>query len=156
MFLYNALLKAHERRQILVSVKNGKVYVGTLRLVLNPAFPITSIGILLRNSGHREKNTQRVKIDIDYFQALIQRRLEKALTENPNMSDNELIKHVYSGIREEFEERAKNYQIIIPLTEMQSVNFIDEDVHNDYDRHFASTTAATVQVNNPPPGTPKQ
>lgn len=170
-FLAGAL--PNPSRQILVTVKNGKVYVGNLRKIFNPAFPVTSIGMVLSRSGHREVGNQQMQIDVDYAQTirnrlrprliqrllpqLIQRRIGELLRENPNMDDEELVKKATSEfsspefneslrkameaeleaeLETELKVELENYRIFIPLTEVQSVNFFDENVHEDYKNYF--------------------
>jgi hypothetical protein len=41
------------------------------------------------------------------------------------------------------EKELKNYQMIIPLSEVQSANFFDETVHEDYKRLFRPAQAAS-------------
>lgn len=177
-FLYDALYHLARKRKILITVKNGKVYIGILQEIFNPAFPITSIGMVLRYSGHRLVGTQQMNIDVDYahiirdrlrprlIQSLLpiltQSRFEELLRENPNMDDEELVKKATSefsppGVNEalrqemeakleialevELEVELENYQIVIPLTEIQSVNFFDENVHEDYKKYFTPAPA---------------
>jgi len=163
-FLYDALYEPSRARQIMLTVKNGKVYVGVLREIFNPAFPITSLGMVLSRSGHREASNQRMEIDVDYAQAirdrvlppLVQSRLEKLQQENPEMQEEDRIQIVRSELsstkddnallqtlRTQMEKELKNYQMIIPLSEVQSANFFDETVHEDYKRLFRPAQAAS-------------
>jgi hypothetical protein len=156
-FLYDALYHPSRARQIMLTVKNGKVYVGVLREIFNPAFPITSLGMVLSRSGHREASNQRMEIDVDYAQALrdrllpplVQSRLEELRREKPSMQEEDRIQTVRSELsstqddnallqtlRTQMEQELKNYQVIIPLSEVQSANFFDETVHEDYRRVF--------------------
>lgn len=45
---------------------------------------------------------------------------------------------------------SQNYQIVIPLTEVQSVNFFDDDVHEDYNKYFVPSPPAPEEVNSAP------
>src|ERR671932_368646 len=63
------------------------------------------------------------------------------LTSEPEPLENldALLEEKVPELEAERDERLANYQMVIPLTEIQSVSFFDEDVHEDYKRTFAST-----------------
>lgn len=48
-----------------VTVKNGKVYIGTVQRNFNPAYPMESISLFLRFSGYRRKETLQLEITLD-------------------------------------------------------------------------------------------
>ena len=125
-----------------VSVKNGKVYIGRVTSAANPAFGTRAINLVLRRSGHRDKDTQELMIDVDYDvthapikaelgQNLLE-QLEQAIIDNPQASERELVDIASRTVGEKIE--ARNYEIVIPIEEVQSVNIFDMDI---YERFFA-------------------
>jgi hypothetical protein len=51
-----------------VTLKNGKVYVGYVLTLFNPAYAVSSIRLGLVRSGHRDAQTLNLTFDIDYRQ----------------------------------------------------------------------------------------
>jgi hypothetical protein len=155
MFLHHAIYRPSRERNVAITVKNSKVYVGLLQEIFNPAFPLTSIGMILSRSGHREASNQQMKIDIDYAQTvrdkltpdLMNRRLEELRKEKPDIDDYKRLNIVTSEfippgenplLVRETGARLANYQMVIPLAEVQSVSFFDEDVYEDYSKSFTT------------------
>ena len=127
-----------------VSVKNGKVYIGRVTSTANPAFVTQAINLVLRRSGHRDKDTQELRIDVNYdvthapIKAELEERfieqLEKAIIENPKASERELVDTASRRVSEEVEARleARNYEIVIPIEEVQSVNIFDLEIYDEF------------------------
>lgn len=137
------LAEAMDSRSLVsVTVKNGKVYIGRVRTTFNPAFGMQSISLILSRSGHRDKDTQQMMLDIDYDkthsavrQHLIDRFREevvKAARRNPDAGRDEWIDAARRAASEEPE--ARNYEIVLPVSEIQSINMFDMDI---YDQFFA-------------------
>ncbi len=101
--------------------------------------------ILLSHSGHRDKDTQKVTMDIDYndthrtlreeLRTRFKEELARVLDANPNISNVELLTAVRRQVSREADIR--NFEIVIPISEVQSVNFFDKEI---YDRYFAPET----------------
>lgn len=126
---------------IAVTLKNGKVYIGKISTNLNPAFAVESIHLLLSRSGHRDPDTQKLTLDVDYDETLavyrkpvereFQEKLEEVVKEFPDISDEDLVwlaterMTTLGGIR--------NFEIVILVSEVVSVNYFDLEL---YDRQF--------------------
>ena len=133
---------------IAVSVKNGKVYIGRLISSFNPAYGAQSLTLSRSYSGHRDRETLAFHLDIDYEQVL-EETIEKLVTkteqrirkENSDLSEDELEERIEDEIegwdrqREENEEirsvidRLRALEIVIPVSEIQSVNIFDEAIY---------------------------
>ena len=131
------------RQTIAVTLKSGKVYIGILTTNLNPAFAIESIHLLLRRSGHRGPNTQKLTVDVDYdethkevrevIENEFRQRLAEAYEKNSDASDEELIDLARQQISDYGD--IQNYEIVILMSEVVSVNFFDLEL---YDKHFSN------------------
>ena len=125
-----------------MSVKNGKVYIGKASTAFNPAFGMQAINLVLSRSGHRDKNTQQLKIDIDYdkthrdiledVEARFIEEVRNARNRNPGATKDELIDSARYSISDKPEVR--NWEIVIPIEEVQSANVFEVDI---YDLYFA-------------------
>lgn len=130
------------RSLVSVTVNNGKVYVGRVSVTFNPAFGMQAINLVLSRSGHRDTETQEMKLDVDYdkthddikkdLQKRLVVRLVAAMKDNPEANDAELLSGVSREISKEAEIR--NYEIVIPIAEVQSVNIFDMEI---YEKFFA-------------------
>jgi len=141
LFLSRAL---RAKRLISVSVENGKIYIGYLTSNYNPAFPLESISLIPSFSGHRDNETKLMSLDLNYtevykaIQSDLQNKLATALQEelikNPRATEAEVFA---AASRRVSLNTGQNYEIILPIREVQSVNVFDVDA---YIKHF--TTAA--------------
>lgn len=131
-------------RLISVTTKNNKVYVGKLHINYNPAYPRESITMLLSRSGYRKETTKNLVLDTDYDKTHqevrekladeVKGELRKALEPEPSADDDRLI----SVARANMTRRGLNtdpYEIVLPITEVQSVNIFDLAI---YDEFFAN------------------
>ena len=104
------------RSLVSVTAKNGKVYIGKVLTTSNPAFGMEAINILLSRSGHRDKNTQKMILDINYDEThraireeladKVRDEFTRVLAENPNADDtDELLNDVRRRISGEAESQ---------------------------------------------------
>lgn len=125
---------------IAVTLKTGKVYIGKLTTNLNPAFAVESIRLLLSRSGHRDTDTQKLTIDVDYEKTHantreavteeFRQRLGEVVEEYPNTSDEELARLARERVTT---ANIQNYEIVILTSEVVSVNYFDPQL---YDKQF--------------------
>ena len=138
---------------ISVSVKNGKVYIGRLVSSFNPAYGVQSLTLLRSYSGHRDRDTLAFHLDIDY-ERVLEGTIEKLVTEterrirqeNPDLSEDELEKRIENEIEEWNRQGEENeeirsvvdrliaLEIVIPISEIQSVNTFDESIYDTVSR----------------------
>lgn len=129
-----------DRSLVSVTVRNSKVYIGRVSVTFNPAFGMEAINLVLSYSGHRNKETQKMTLDVDYEEThsavrqelvdRIRQQLKSALDENPKATSDELIESTRRELSGESEIR--NYEIVIPIAEVQSVNVFDMDIYNKF------------------------
>ncbi|MGH9799726.1 MAG: hypothetical protein ACRD82_05125 [Blastocatellia bacterium] len=139
-------------RMVLVSVKNGKVYVGFVTSNFNPAYELNSMSLFPALSGYRAEENKEVRFTRDYtavYQEIRDELLAKfreAFTqmqsENPDMTDDEL--EGLARRQMEAADQLDNFEIAIPISEVQSVNIFDVDV---YERHFNRANLAEAAQN---------
>lgn len=116
--------------------------MGRVTSTINPAFGMEAINLVLRHSGHRHPTNQKMTLDVDYERthADIKADLEDkfvellgvAMREYPKATERELVDRVSLKLSEE--GRVRNYEIALPIEEIQSVNIFDMDI---YKRFFA-------------------
>jgi hypothetical protein len=130
------------RSLVSVTVKNGKVYIGKVLTTSNPAFGMEAINLLLSRSGYRDKNTQEMWLNVNYdethsairqeMRIKIQAQFLDAIRKNPYADEGELLSEAKRNVSAEMDIR--NYEIVIPISEVQSVNVFDLEI---YERFFA-------------------
>jgi len=130
-----------------VTVKNGKVYIGKVLTTSNPAFGMEAIKLLLSRSGYRDKNTQEMRLNVNYdethsairqeMRIKIQAQFLDAIRRNPYADEGELLSEAKRNVSADLDIR--NYEIIIPISEVQSVNVFDLQI---YERFFAPKASA--------------
>ena len=111
LMLQKAMAGAH---LVLLTVKNGKVYVGFVSDNFNPALPNQYLKLLLTTSGYRDGDTKKVIFTNDY----------SAVFEQLLNNEGELDPLVLEG-----------FEIVIPITEIQSVSFFAPDIYRNYFSH---------------------
>ncbi len=140
-------------RLISVSVKSGKVYIGRLVSSFDPVYGVQSLTLSRSYSGHRDRETSALHIDIDY-ERVLERAIENLVTEtrrriqqeNPDLSEDELEEQIEDELKEgnrqgEGNEKIRSVvdqlhalKIIIPVSEIQSVNIFDKSIYNAVSR----------------------
>lgn len=154
------LKKAQDQtKTVSVTMSNGKVYVGWVTHLFNPALPTNYIQILPLKSGYRDEETKWVVFTTFYSEAidnlrkaidakagehsLPTRQLEHLTAKNENEKTaeieqqiNDLRKHLEHLELEyfEMEETADDFDIVLPCSEIMSINIFSEYVHSE---HFA-------------------
>ena len=133
---------------ISVSVKSGKVYIGRLVSSFDPVYGVQSLTLSRSYSGHRDKETLVLHLDIDY-ERVLEETIEKLVTkteqrirkENPDLSEDELEERIEDEIEEWNRQGEENeeirsvvdrliaLEIVIPVSEIQSVNIFDESIY---------------------------
>jgi hypothetical protein len=101
-------------RPVLLTMKSGKVYVGTVTTNFNPAYEVQSIKIMPILSGYRDTKDQTVTFTTDYFTLLTQIH-----DQDPNLSDQDWL----------------DLGTVIPLDEVRSVGIFSLPA---YKRYFSS------------------
>ncbi len=140
-------------RLISVSVKNGKVYIGRLVSSLDPAYGVQSLTLSRSYSGHRDRETSAFHLDINYEQVLedeienlVTKTEQRIQQENPTLSEDELEERIEDEIEEWNRQGEENeeirfvvdrliaLEIVIPVSEIQSVNIFDETIYTTVSR----------------------
>ena len=138
---------------IAVSVKNGKVYIGRLISSFNPAYGVQSLTLSRSYSGHRDRETSAFHLDINYEQVLedeiedlVTKTEQRIQQENPTLSEDELEERIEDEIEEWNRQGEENeeirsvvdrliaLEIVIPVSEIQSVNIFDETIYTTVSR----------------------
>jgi hypothetical protein len=152
------LKKAQDQaKTISVTMKNGKVYVGFVIHILNPALPTRFIQILPTKSGYRDEKTRWLvfttpyaealdKVDRDYDEKAAQldeatEKLDIAEAEyelKKNKETQKLIDHLKKVINELYAELdrltdvADDFGIVLPVSEIVSINIYSAFIHAQY------------------------
>jgi hypothetical protein len=107
--LYRSLI---EKKRVMVTLKNGKVYIGRVTISLTPERDKDFL-LLPVKSGYREGDKQRLVITTHYDEA-------------------------YSQIEEhepEYLNMIADFGVVIPISEVLTASLYREDVHNKYFPH---------------------
>jgi hypothetical protein len=107
--LYRSLI---EKKRVMVTLKNGKVYIGRVTISLTPQEDKDFL-LLPIKSGYREGDMQRLVITTHYDEA-------------------------YEAIQEhepEYLDMISDFGVVIPISEVLSATLYREDVHNKYFPH---------------------
>jgi hypothetical protein len=152
------LKKAQDQaKTVSVTMSNGKVYIGWVTHAFNPALPTRFIQILPSKSGYRDGETKRLKITTFYLEALdsLKRDVdakydeyglaleeqEKLMsqTEKQKAPDTRARLHQLAERIEELEREiealeitAEDFNIVLPVSEIRSINVFSETVHSKY------------------------
>lgn len=100
-----------ETRQIMVTLKNGKVYIGFVLQPFNPEFDRKYIFILPTVSGYRDKDTHVLELTTQYtsvYNQLIQEENERLVT----------------GV--------DDFRILMPITEIISAHLFDSQAYEKF------------------------
>lgn len=124
-----------ERKLVLLTVKNGKLYVGYIISNLNPAFPMETLGMIPMMSGYRDDETKTAKFTTLYTEAYdkIQRDIEIRVRQEvlaAQINEEQLEERIRDAVDEELDD----FKIVIPVTEIQSASIFKLDTYNKYFR----------------------
>jgi hypothetical protein len=131
------LLRRAQKEKLMVSITmaTDKVYIGWVAHQFNPGTITNYISLLPRRSGYRHAETKRLVPTVDYTQTLSNIRKEA----------NEIIEKVFAlSASDPTAERAlverwlalskvsNLFLIVIPVSQIVSINFFDADIHQKY------------------------
>jgi hypothetical protein len=103
-----------DTRPVLLTMKSGKVYVGSVTTNFNPAYEVQSIKIMPILSGYRDPKDQMVTFTTDYFTLLTQIH-----DQDPDVTEQDKL----------------DLGTVIPLDEIRSVSIFSLPA---YKRHFST------------------
>jgi hypothetical protein len=103
-----------DTRPVLLTIKSGKVYVGSITANFNPAYDVQSIKIMPILSGYRDSKDQTVTFTTDYFTLLTQIH-----EQDPDVSEKDKL----------------DLGTVIPVDEIRSVGIFSLPA---YKRHFST------------------
>jgi hypothetical protein len=160
---FEVLLKKaqDEAKTVSVTMANGKIYVGFVTHLFNPALPTRFIQILPTKSGYRDEKTKTFEFTTPYIEALdkIDRDFEQKAqqyaakeseldeakgADNPDKQRIAQIEEELQRLDEELEEIAAvadDFGIVLPVSEIVSINIFSEYIHAIY---FAPKPPASV------------
>ena len=107
--LYRSLI---EKKRVMVTLKNGKVYIGRVTISLTPQEDKDFL-LLPIKSGYREGEKQRLVITTHYDEAYAE------------MQEHE----------EDYIDIISDFGVVIPISEVLTTSLYREDVHNRYFPH---------------------
>ena len=99
-----------ENRQVSLTLKSGKVYIGYILRTFNPAYERKYIAILPVISGFREGEDQALRLTTSYGD----------------------IYPLLTGREDYTPEEVSHFQVIVPVGEIQSGNLFDPDAYLDF------------------------
>ena len=148
------LKKAQDQaKTVAVTMANGKIYIGFVTHLFNPAFPTRFIQVLPTKSGFRDDKTKTFEFTTPYLQALD--RIDKDFEEKANQlfqveeryeaeQSNASADRVgalqteIDRLNQELEEIAAvadDFGIVLPVSEIVSINIFSEYIHSKYFTH---------------------
>ena len=107
-----------ENRLVALTVKSGKVYIGWITGLFNPAFPLEHIKLVPAFSGYRREPDKHLIFTNFYLPIYEKLRAEQQTQPLPNAE----------------------FELVLPRTEIQSANLFDLKI---YEQHFR---AAPIQL----------
>jgi hypothetical protein len=129
---------------ISISTKSGKVYVGKLVVLFNPAFSMDTISLLTIYSGHRDNDTKKLEIDVDYdqeYQSYTQelkgqwdKDIDDFILRSPDNVDIDSLYEELNMVYERWEKPRR--ETIIPVSEIQSVHYFEKKIYDKYKERF--------------------
>jgi hypothetical protein len=119
-----------EAKMIAVTVRNGKVYVGYVKTMFNPALAIETIGIIPQMSGYRDATTKKYVFTTNYIETYNRIRAEARRRLRDDVVDTDVDRR--QAMEEELSLR--DFELVIFLREIESATIFDPEI---YARHFA-------------------
>jgi hypothetical protein len=107
-----------DTRQVSITLKNRKVYVGFVVRTFDPAYDRKYVVILPTMSGYRAESTHRLTFDTDYtrvYQALIAE------------DESRLVRGV------------EDFQVVVPVSEVVSANLFDWEAYQRFNEPFGES-----------------
>jgi len=141
-------------KTIAVTMSNGKVYIGFVTHIFNPAFPTRFIKILPTKSGYRDAENKEYHFTNFYSQALLdidhdfdqkfeqwnvtqEQALSALKRSDPDGSKTKALEAAVDALEEELNElslEAEDFGIVLPVSEIHSANVFSEYI---YEKYFA-------------------
>ena len=132
----------HQGWKLLFTLKNGKVYAGTLKRNFNPAYALTSIEVLVECSGYRRQEDHTVVLNTHYEdlinrtkQQLLDNLLKSAsdsVRENSDQDVSAVLDAAIKNIREREQLFNPETATVIPVTEIISVHPFDAQIYRSH------------------------
>lgn len=97
-----------EPKQVLITLKTGKLYVGFMTRGIDPAYERKYIMLIPMLSGYRDDRTKEVIINTDYY---------------------EVYDQLYKSDSMFFDRAADEFQLVVPVHEIASANLFDPAVY---------------------------
>lgn len=142
---------------VAVTMSNGKVYIGYVLHIINPAFPTQFIQILPTKSGYRDEEDKTYHFKNFYTEALdqidrdfeskyiqfqdVRNKIELIKEEQGDKPQKELAKELEGFaarsdiLKEELDEialEADAFGIVLPVAEIMSINIFSEYIYSKY------------------------
>lgn len=141
-----------EAKTVAVTMANGKIYIGFVTHLFNPALPTRFIQILPTKSGYRDEKTRTFEFTTPYLEALdsidkdfeekarqlFAKETERDAAEDASTPNKERIKAMEEEIEkldaelEEIAAVADDFGIVLPVSEIVSINIFSEYIHSKY------------------------
>ncbi|MEK6301266.1 MAG: hypothetical protein AABO41_11130 [Acidobacteriota bacterium] len=100
-----------ESKPILLTVKNGKIYLGFVTMNSSPAVAVESMKLLPLRSGYRDGADRRIHFTTDYRDVY-----SKILAGDPSVAEIDPV----------------DFEIVIPLREVESANLFNPSVYEQF------------------------
>ncbi len=126
---------------LMVTLKSGKVYLGKVMNSINPVRNVESIRLALHSSGHRNKETHGLVLDVDYakthkgirdaVEAQYTEAIKEYLEANKRASIDDVEKVVFGSI-DTSAMGVVNFETVIRASEIQTISPFDPDIYKEY------------------------
>jgi hypothetical protein len=130
-----------EAKLVLITLKNGKIYIGRITTNFNPANPIDHIRIVPVMSGYRE-TTNKTLVFTSFYDKVLEKIQGDILTRLINQTrlahedwdSEQVVRHILPQYKTE--ANLVEFDVVVPRSEIQSVSFFDPKL---YEQHFQKT-----------------
>ena len=130
-----------DQSPVLITLKNDKIYVGYVKVAINPAERIESIEVELMKSGFRDATDRRIVITTHYddvvaseWRSRIDQALNEILRDCPEVDEADAIAFAESAVQ----SYVNDFRVVIVANELRSIGRFDMDM---YEKYFAGTLA---------------
>jgi len=151
-----------EAKTVAVTMENGKIYIGFVTHLFNPAFPTRFIQLLPTKSGYRDEVKKTFEFTTPYLEALdsldrdfeakaqklieVEQELERSTEAKESETKIKALEVRIEGLDQELEEIAAvadDFGIVLPVSEIVSINIFSEYIHSKY---FTHKSDSTIQI----------
>lgn len=112
---------ARETKQLCITLKSGKVYIGFVTRSFDPAYDRKYIALLPMFSGYRDAHDQTMRINTSYVSVYQQ---------------------IIAGDNAFLLSAPNDFQVVIPVAEIQSANIFDPAVYSLFNPNAAASPGA--------------